>query len=150
MIARHSLRALVLLSAFALAFLAAAPVQAQIKYKGKKVEILDPGKLYSTYNLDPEELDELYAQGFSEQQVEHIGKMSHEDYWPAKMAELDSRLDNRTTIKEYTVYRIGYLKEQSPDKSILWVRAKKNKKMPAGFAPKEDFFIIIGDLGIVQ
>ncbi len=119
-------------------------IKPSLSYDCKETNIVDPGEIYSTYSYGGTDRATLKAQGFSEAQIDHIVTMSHERSWPTKMVELDSRLDNPSVIKKYNVCQIATL----DNKVVLWVRKSKNGSMPSGFAPTEDFYILLGKSGI--
>lgn len=127
----------------------AGNLSAQKKFKacGKKckaVRISDPGEIYSTYEFSSEEEDQI-MKITSEACLSKVLDAHTEDTWPSKMQELDDRIANEDKTKMYKVF---LLCEFGDGKNVLVVPAKLNKKMPEGYAPEADFYIVIGDSGI--
>lgn len=127
-------------------------LQAQKKYKThgmkcRRMEIVDPGELYSTYEITAEDEETLTQnEGVREDLMQVIIDNCTENAasWPEGMRTLDSRIDNPDVLKKYVAFEVA----EFGDRHVLVIPAKYNKGMPAGFAPDEDFFIVIGNKGI--
>jgi hypothetical protein len=127
-------------------------VQAQKKYKthGHKcprVAITDPGELYSTYEFTTEDEETLKLnEGLGEDLTQLVldGSRESSEAWPEGMRTLDSRIDNPEILKQYKAFEVAELGEML----VVVIPAKFNANMPKGFAPSEDFYLLISNKGI--
>jgi len=110
----------------------------------KKVSIVDPGMIYSTYSIEDSEKKIILDNGISFKQFQDIAEYSRENTWPIAMQTLSTRINNRENIKKYSAYLVTTFN----DKCILLIPAKKNKHMIPDMQLKRDFYIIIGCSGI--
>lgn len=110
-----------------------------IDIKGlKEVQIQDSGRLYSTYDIDKYEREELLGQ-LSEEALELVEKYHREDSWPEAISNFEKREKVRSMIKNYRAFILA----EMGDKYILIIPARANRRMPLGFRPKHDVFFII-------
>ncbi len=136
----------------AMLLLTTSAVNAQAKkYKieGKKcprVEIIEPGDLFSTYDLNDGEIEMMKIEGINAPLLEKIISTHTEDSWPTAFGSLDQRIANPDKIKAYAVYKVATIE----DKVILVVPAKFNKDKDAGWALTKDVFIVINKSGIKE
>jgi hypothetical protein len=122
---------------------------AQKKYKtfGRKcvaMTLADPGEMYSTYKFSEEEGEKLTAAGMPETMMSDISDHYNEGSWPSAMNNLDSRLENTETIRMYKVFKVT----EWDGKCLLVIPAKPNTKMPEGFKPVQDFYMVINVGGV--
>lgn len=132
--------------------LSAVQVNAQSKkYKieGKKctrVEITDPGELYSSYELLDEDIALLKIEKVKPFLLESIQNNHTEDKWPSELGNLDSRIQNPDKIKSLVAYKVCKL----DGKYLLVVPAKHNAELGSGWAPSRDIFMVIGETGVKE
>ena len=110
----------------------------------KRVVIIDSGELYSTYIFTESEEEDIRAQ-VSASVMQEILDYHTEDSWPRDIASLESRENNRPAISSYMAYQVA----KTGEKVILYVPARKNKKLPDGLRPKRDFYFVIGTEGVI-
>lgn len=111
--------------------------------KAKPVKIIDPGELYSTYELLQTEKDEIYKQ-VNPAEYEQILKYCTEESWPEGINTLDERLAHVDGILSYKIFKVAELDESF----ILKIPAKQNSKMKGDLKPKHDFYFIISKKGV--
>lgn len=104
----------------------------------KEVQIVDSRHLYSTYDIDKYEREELLRQ-LSEEQFELVEKYHREDSWPEAISSFEKREKVRPMINNYRAFILA----EMDDKYILIIPARANRHMPMGFRPKHDVFFII-------
>lgn len=112
-------------------------------HKCKKATIVDPGELYSTYQFDETELEMLSA-AVGNTLAGRVNENHTEDRFPVAMQDLDARTDNPERMKAFRVYKLARL----DDKWVLVVPAKYNKHQPSGWAPQQDFFLVMRAEGV--
>lgn len=115
---------------------------AQFKAK-RSVKISDPGQLYSSYNLSREDENAIRKQ-VGDEGLSLIKSACHEEQWPKGIAAFDDRQKAREKIKQYKAFVVA----QFSDKYILWIPAKKNKRMDDEMKSPNDFFFIVGKKGV--
>lgn len=111
--------------------------------KAKPIKIVDPGELYSTYDLQQTEKDEISKQVKSGE-YEYILTHCNEDSWPEGINTLDERLENVEAIKNYKAFKVAKLDAIY----VVKIPAKDNKKIKGDMKPEHDFYFIIGEKGI--
>lgn len=111
-------------------------------YAGK-CQIIDPGEIMSTYQLPDAELDRLRSQ--LGDQTEVVLAHMNEGVFPEGMDELDERMAAHDTLRRFKVKCVATLSDGT---TILHVRASKNKHMPDGFRPVEDFWMVFTSAGV--
>lgn len=119
------------------------------KIEGKKcarVEITDPGELYSNYTLLDEDIEKMKIDNIKPYLLDNITNNHTEDRWPAEMKDLTSRVNNPEKIKSFVAYNVCKLE----GKYILVIPAKHNSSMGEGWAPSKDIFIVIGESGVKE
>ena len=132
--------------------LSATLVNAQSKkYKieGKKctrVEITDPGELYSSYELLEEDIALMNVEEIKPFLLESIKNNHTEDKWPSEMGNLDSRVKNPDKMKSLVAYKVCKLE----GKYLLVIPAKYNSELGSGWAPSRDIFMVIGESGVKE
>lgn len=109
----------------------------------QRVIITDSGELYSTYVFTTSEEEDIKNQ-VSAAAFREIMDYHTEDSWPSDIGSLKSRESNRPAISSYIAYQVA----KTGNKAILYISAKKNKKLPEGLRPKRDFYFVIGTEGI--
>jgi hypothetical protein len=118
-----------------------------------KVTIANPGSLLSTYTFSEEEEEKFRSEmnavralktGKFNAVVDQIVLAHTEEYYPESAQSLNERTANPAIIKGYYAYRVAEI----GDKSILVIPAKYNKNQPKGWAPANDFYMIIETSGI--
>lgn len=117
------------------------------KLEGKKctrVEIIDPGELYSTYELNEGELEMMKVAGLTNYLIDEIKRNHMEDAWPEKLGDLDSRIAEPDKIKTYVVYKVI----EFEDKVIVVAPVKYNKDKDTGWALTKDVFFVMSLKGI--
>jgi hypothetical protein len=133
-----------------LLIVASTALQAQSKkYKteGKKcprVEIIDAGELYSTYELNDGEIEMLKIAGVNEFLLQEIKSLHTEANWPEKLGDLDARIAEPDMIKGYVVYKIADI----DDKVVLVVPYKYNKDKASGWAVTKDIYFVMSAKGV--
>lgn len=119
------------------------------KIEGKKctrVEITDPGELYSSYELLDEDLAILKIENVKPFLLESIQNNHTEDKWPSELGNLESRVDNPDKMKSLVAYKVCKL----DGKYLLVIPAKHNSELGSGWAPSRDIFMVIGESGIKE
>jgi hypothetical protein len=109
----------------------------------KPLSIIDPGELYSTYDLSVSDKDTLTAL-FGTAKFETINNACHENQWPSGIANLEARNENRDLILQYhisPVISIG-------DISIIEIKPSENKHLPANMQSVSSFYFVIGSGGL--
>lgn len=107
------------------------------------ISIIDPGELYSTYDLSISDKDTLTAV-FGAAKFDAINNACHENQWPSGIANLDARNENRDLILQYhisPVISIG-------DISIIEIKPSENKHLPANMQSVSSFYFVIGSGGL--
>lgn len=110
-------------------------------FDGKKIRevmITDLGEMYSTYNFNSSEKEELGRQLNNKALVDEITRYSKESTWPDAVNTLDERLNSRTTMMKYHFYKVAVL----GSKTIVSIPKDKNGHMPAGFRPNGPMYMI--------
>jgi Skp family chaperone for outer membrane proteins len=115
---------------------------AQFKTK-KSAKIIDPGQLYSSYNLSKEEESTIRKQ-VGDEALSLIKNACHENKWPTGISAFDDRQKAKEIVKKYKAFIVA----EFGDKYVLWIPAKKNHKMPEEMQSRNDFFFIIGKKGV--
>jgi len=119
------------------------------KIEGKKctrVQITDPGELYSSYELLDEDIALLKIENIKPFLLESIKNYHTEDKWPSEMGNLDSRIQNPDKIKSLVAYKVCKLE----GKYLLVIPAKHNSELEVGWAPSRDIFMVIGETGVTE
>jgi len=140
---------IVLLTLLLLTTSAANAQAKKYKIEGKKcsrVEIIEPGDLFSTYDLNDGEIEMMKIQGVNAPLLEKIINTHTEDSWPASLGSLDQRIANPDKIKDYAVYKLATIE----DKVILVAPAKFNQNKESGWALTKDIFIVMYKSGIKE
>jgi hypothetical protein len=106
--------------------------------KAKTVLIADLGELFSTYNMNGSEKEEVRNQLTNKDLLDEIITYSKEAEWPEAVNSLEKRLKVRSTIMKYHFYKVA----QFGDKTIISVPKEKNKHMPAGFIPAGPMYMV--------
>ena len=114
--------------------------------KYASIVIQNPGDLYSTYEFTKSDRKELIEQGFKDELIRKIEKMSIESAWPEGIADLDGRLEMRDAFKTYKAFKVAQI--GAGEKVILAIPAKANKKMSPKMRPSQDIFFVMGATGI--
>ena len=104
----------------------------------QEVKIIDSGRLYSTYDFDKYEREELRQQ-LTPEQLELVEKYHKEDAWPPAISTFEKREEVRPLISGYRAFIVAQL----DDKYVLIIPARLNKKMPSGMRPDRDIFFVI-------
>lgn len=112
--------------------------------KCTRVEIIVPGDLFSTYDLNDGEIEMLKIQKVNTVLMEKIVNNHKEDAWPSSFGNLDQRIANPEIVKSYVVYKLADLE----DKVVLIVPAKYNKDKDGGWSLSKDIFLIMNKSGI--
>ncbi len=115
-----------------------------IKYH--RIEITDPGEVYSTYILQESDIELLKIEKVKPYLLDQITNNHTEEQWPKELGNLDSRVANPDKIKSYTVYMVCKFDK----KYLLVIPAKYNADMGEGWAPTKDIFIVVGENGIKE
>ncbi len=119
------------------------------KIEGKKcvrVEITDPGELYSNYTLLDEDIALMKIEGIKPFLLETITNFHTEDKWPSAMGDLDSRVKNPDKMKSLVAYKVCKFE----GKYLLVIPAKFNKDLGDGWTPSRDIFMVIGESGVKE
>lgn len=109
------------------------------------VQIVDPGQIYSTYDLrrDESARNEVKSQGVSDAGWEEIIELAQEARWPAGMQDLTSRASNRDVIRRLRTFRVASF----DDKVILLVPADQGAAVPANFQGRK-YYLVISESGV--
>jgi hypothetical protein len=88
------------------------------------------------------------AAGWGDRIPEMQARLNESGSWPAKMKDGDARWFEKDTIRKYNVREIARLSYYDQPAVLVVVPASANQHMPEGWKPAEDFFIVIGELGL--
>lgn len=116
-----------------------ATASAQATASRTPATVLDFGQLYSTYSWEPAAIAELTS-NLGEALAGTVMRTSTEAAWPAGIASLDGRMENRPHMAAYTVY---YLTTVGENIAVLHVPADENQHMPADLRPAGDIYFIL-------
>ncbi len=116
--------------------------------KYSSIIIQNPGDLYSTYEFSKSDRRELIEQGFKDELIRTMEKMSIEAAWPAGIADLAGRFEMRDAFKTYKAFKIAHI--GAGERVILVIPAKANKKMSPKMRPNQDIFFVMEATGIKQ
>lgn len=112
--------------------------------KCQRVEIIDAGELYSTYELNEGEIEMMKIAGLSNYLIDEIKGNHTEDSWPEKLGDLDARIADPDKVKSYVVYKVVTLE----DKIILVAPLKYNNDKDSGWALSRDVFFVMSSKAI--
>jgi len=107
------------------------------------LSIINPGELYSTYELSASDKETLAA-SIGAAKLDAISKACNEDQWPSGIANLDARTENRELIKQYHITLVTNL----GDNSIIEIKPDENKHLPAIMQSVSSFYFVIGSKGL--
>lgn len=105
----------------------------------QNAQVLDYGQLYSTIFWDEVNTADLSSK-LGSSLTEKVILASTESAWPAGIATLTSRIENKHKMMGYTVY---YLCSLVDGRSLLVVPALENQGMPANMQPEKDIYFIL-------
>jgi hypothetical protein len=114
--------------------------------KCQRVEIIETGAIFSTYDLNDGEIEMLTISGVKPALLDKIKATHKEDTWPAAFGNLEQRIANPDKIKSYVVYKVATIE----DKVILVAPFKFNKDKESGWALTKDIFIVMYSTGIKE
>ncbi|MDO8365791.1 MAG: hypothetical protein Q7T20_03260 [Saprospiraceae bacterium] len=106
--------------------------------------ILDFGQLYSTFDWKAEYKAELVSK-LGSAFAETVIAGSKESAWPAGIASVMVRAENRPKMAGYIVYFLTSLQENV---AIMVVPATENAGMPANMKPASDFYLVVSKSAI--
>lgn len=135
------------LSLLALLLVSAVTLHAQPKkyrIEGKKcprVTLTDPGEFYSTYDFSESDIQAMRDNKLKPALIDRIMQNHREESWPAKLGQLDERIDHPEQMKAYTLYEVTTF----GNIHVLVAPAKHNSTLPEGWAPQHDIFFIVND-----
>lgn len=119
----------------------AAPAHA----RGRRCDIVDPGELYSTYDVrGDDEAVATFRMAVGEARLDEAITHAHESTWPTAIATLEGRAAVRERITEYR----GWCAGPWDDKYVVYVPAKKNRHMPDGMRPTTDIWFVFHGRGL--
>lgn len=141
-----------LLSAAALvALVAALPACSPASTPGRAIQnpvtvsmqIADPGKIFSTYDLrsDPEAEAAARQQGISDSQWQDIVLLANESQWPTGLQDVSGRVRLRDEIRRLRTTRVATFR----DKVILYVPSEQ-PGLPAAVQGRA-FYVVVGESG---
>lgn len=118
------------------------------------VRIVDPGELFSTYDLaaDAVAREKLVDSGvLDEEQFATLCKMVVEDYWPSGIKALDDRLAKAETMKLYHAVFGASFESDGNSVVLVWVPKEGNEHMPYNMQPTDEngFYMIFRSNGVV-
>jgi hypothetical protein len=110
-----------------------------------EMRIVDPGEIYSTYDLrnDDQARNEVRAQGVTDAGWQEILRLANESQWPAGIQDVTGRSTRRDEIRRYRAFRIANFR----DKVILLVPSDQGSAVPADMQGRK-FYIVIGQGGV--
>lgn len=104
------------------------------------------GEMYSTYNMNNPEKEELGRQLKNKALVDEIDRYTKENTWPDAINTLDDRIKNRALMTKYHFYKVGTV----GNKTIVVIPKEKNAHMSAGFIPAGPLYIIFASSVVVS
>lgn len=107
---------------------------------GLRAYIINPGDLYSTFNLkDNVSARELLIDSgiLTEEDFSMIVQRSNESGWPSGIATLDQRLLLKEKIKDYVAYYLLDFGDEG-EYTMLWIPMEENQHMPATMRPRDE------------
>lgn len=117
--------------------------------KYKRVEIVDAGEIYSTFDINKHEKEKKILdkkRWLPDSVLRKVTAATSESRWPPAIQTPQLRHDNQKKMKQYKAYLITSFK----NKHILYIPNTENKG--ANIAPElmsdRDFYMIIGKKGI--
>ena len=111
----------------------------------KEVQIKDSRRLYSTYDIDKYEREQL-SRVLDPEVLELVEKYHREDSWPEAISTFEKREKVRSMIENYRAFLLA----EMDDKYILIIPARANRRMPLSFRPKRDVFFIISRTAVEE
>ncbi|MEO8591136.1 MAG: hypothetical protein ABI432_17290 [Flavobacteriales bacterium] len=102
--------------------------------------ILDPEKIYATYNLgrDTTALGVLARRGMSKPEIDAVVFRSTERNWPDGIASFEKRYPRLADFKKYKAYQAA----RWNDLVLLVIPAAENQKMPQALRPFIDIYMV--------
>ncbi len=122
---------------------ASTPARASQNAVTVSMQIADPGKIFSTYDLrsDPEAEAAARQQGVSESQWQDIVRLANESEWPTGLQDVSGRVRLRDEIRRLRTTRVATFR----DKVILYVPSEQ-PGLPAAVQGRA-FYIVVGESG---
>ncbi len=111
---------------------------------GSLIKIKDFGEMYSTFNWETANVAALKA-NLGEDMANKVVKKSVESAWPAGIASLGARNQNRSLMAGYTTFYLTALDEH---RAILFVPAVENSWMAPDMQPVGDIYFVINSHAI--
>jgi hypothetical protein len=124
--------------------LCSATLAAQPAITRTTARVTDFGQLYSTFSWEPAAMAELETK-LGPALAKTVMAASNEAAWPAGIASLNGRIENREGMNAYTLYHIATLQE---NKVVLLAPALENRNMPGSMQPASDIYFIVGLQGV--
>lgn len=124
--------------------------------KYRQVEIVDPGEIYSTLNLEKRNDNNktifrnflLKKRWLPDSLFRTISSSCNESKWVTPLKTPQNRLDNRGKLRQYKAYLVTKFK----GKYIVYIPSKENgrssKTLPQDFITDRDIYMIISPSGI--
>lgn len=121
-----------------------------------KAEIVDPGEIYSTWNLEKRNDNNkqrnriflLKRRWLPDSVFRVVANSCNESRWVAAIRTPQQRFDNRGKIRNYNAYIVTSF----GGKHILYIPGKQNNKnntkLPQELAVDKDFYMIVGKKGV--
>ncbi|TAE62036.1 MAG: hypothetical protein EAZ89_00115 [Bacteroidetes bacterium] len=115
--------------------------------------IINPLELVSTYQLlENEEARELLLEFLSEDDLDYLAELCHEDAWPSGISSYQARDigNTRELMKEYVTYFAASFEDNGKMMVMVYVPFAQNQQMPEAMRPQQEegFYMIFRGAGV--